>query len=269
MKRWLLIGGGAVAALVVIIVVAVVFLVSSLDSLIQAAVEKYGSVATQAKVTLSEVEISPSSGQGVLRRLVVGNPQGFETDSAFELGEVSVTLDVGTITEDTVVIKEIVVAGPQITYELGSGGSNLDALQRNVDSYVKKMGGGGSETAGEAGKTEDGGGPKLVIENLYVRGGKVSVSATLLQGKKMTVSLPEIHLSDIGKEKEGASPGEVIKEVLASIQTGVVQSASQLDLGGALGSAGEAASKAATEAGGAIMEGAGEAGGKIKKLFGK
>ena len=74
MKRWLIIGGSLVAAVVVVIVVVVVFVLSNIDTLVQEAVEEIGSEATQAKVTLDEVDISITSGTGALRGLTVGNP---------------------------------------------------------------------------------------------------------------------------------------------------------------------------------------------------
>ncbi len=113
---------------------------------------------------------------------------------------VSLHVDTGTVTGKTVVIKEIVVDKPAVTYELGADGSNIDAIAKNVDAY---MGGGGG--AGQKG--EKSGGPKLIIENFYVRGGTVNVSATILEGKTLSAALLDIYLMDIGKEDEGATPG--------------------------------------------------------------
>jgi hypothetical protein len=48
------------------------FVLSSLDGLIQEAVQTYGSEITKAKVTLNEVEIDLASGRGTLRGLTVG-----------------------------------------------------------------------------------------------------------------------------------------------------------------------------------------------------
>jgi len=128
MKKIAIIGG----VLVVVIVIGVVVLLSNLDSIIKTAVEEVGSDATQAKVTLSEVEISADEGKAALRGFSVSNPARFETPSAFKLGEVAVTLDIGSVTEETVHIKEILNSGPEVTYEWKSDGSNLEVLQRNV-----------------------------------------------------------------------------------------------------------------------------------------
>ena len=67
MKRWLLIGGGVGAGLILVVVIVLFFVVSSLDSLIKVAVEKYGSEITQVDVRLKEAEVSVTSGQGALR----------------------------------------------------------------------------------------------------------------------------------------------------------------------------------------------------------
>ena len=127
---------------VVLTGVLIFFLIFSMDSLVTMVVEKYGSQALDAEVTLQKTQISLKSGKGTLTGLKVGNPKGFETESAFQLGEISLTLDAATITKGTVVIKEILIVAPKVTYELGPEGSNLDALQRNATG--KSSGGSGA-----------------------------------------------------------------------------------------------------------------------------
>jgi hypothetical protein len=209
-----------------------------------------------------------------LNGFTVGNPQGFETPSAFSLGAVSLHVDAATVTEDPVVIKEIVIDKPAITYELGDGGSNIDAIKRNVDAYASKFAGGQSESS------DDSEGPKVVIENLYIRGGKISVSAAILAGKSMDAPLPDIHLTDIGKDSGGATPAEVAQKVIDSMTAGIGGAMSSIGvgktldslkntLGGAAGEATEALGKTGEGAAGAVQEGVGKAGESIKGLFGK
>ena len=270
MKRGLIIGGGfGLAAIIGIFV----FLLSNLDSLVKEAVEKIGSEATQAKVTLSSVEISLKSGSGALKGLKVGNPKGFNTPSAFELGGISVKLDTGSIGQDPIVIKEIVISKPQVTYELAGTNSNIDAIQKNVDAYAKKF-----SSGGEA-KKDSGEGPKIVIENLYIRDGQISVSAAFLKGKALSTPLPNVHLKDIGKEEKGASPAEIAKKIIGSMTKGAGSAIGALNLDkmmeGATKAAGEAA-KAVTEGASKAVEGVSETVGKgvedagksLKKLFG-
>ena len=274
MKKGIVIVGG----IAVLAVAAVFYFWSNVGSIIKAAVEKYGSEITQAKVTLDGAEVSATSGEGSLKGLTIGNPAGFKTESAFKLGAISLKVDTGTITSDTIVIKEVVIQAPEVTYELGSGGSNLDAIKKNVDAFVKKMGGGGSSPAASS----DSGGKKLIIENLYVKDGKVNVSASFLQGKALGSPLPAIHLKDIGKEKKGAGAGEIADKVITAITGAAGKAVASLNLGDLAKKAGEQLDavkgqaadvmKKATESGAgatdAIKEGAAGASDALKGLLG-
>lgn len=279
MKKGLVIGGGVVGAVIVIVVVVFALVLGNLDTLVKEAVEKIGSEATQARVTLDKVEISLKSGSGALNGLMVGNPKGFQTPRAFELGRISVALDTGKIGGDVVVIKEIVILKPQVTYELAGTASNVDAIKKNVDAYAKQFSSGGAKKSGE--------GPKLIIDNLYIKGGQVGVSAGFLKGKTLTTPLPDVHLKDIGKKEKGADPAAVAQKVIDSMSQGATSAVGALGLdkmmGDAAKAAGEAAkavqqgtgdaAKAAKEGaegvGKALEKGAGEAGQQLKKLFGQ
>jgi hypothetical protein len=48
MKRWFYIGGGIVLGILILLGIGVYFLLSSLDSIVKQAVEKFGSEMTQA-----------------------------------------------------------------------------------------------------------------------------------------------------------------------------------------------------------------------------
>ena len=71
-------------------------------------------------------------------------------------------------TMDTIVVEEVMISAPEITYEIGSNGSNIDAIQSNVE---KVAGGSGSSDSSSSG--EDG--PKVVINDLYIKGGKINI----------------------------------------------------------------------------------------------
>lgn len=256
MKKILLVGGGVAAVAVIGAIAVFMFVLSSLDGLIQQAVETYGSEITKTQVTLAEVELDITSGKGALRGLRIGNPAGFNTPSAFELGAISIAIDTGTITSDTVVITEIVIDAPDVTYELGGDGSNIDAIQRNVEAYMAEFESGDSATADSGGE-----GPKLIIEDLYITNGTINVSATFLDGQTLTTPLPDIHLEDIGKEDGGASPGEIAEQIIAAITDGASGAVSGLGLEEMMGSAGELL-EGVTEGAGEMLENATEGGGE-------
>ena len=176
---------------------------------------------------MDETVIDTSTGKGSLHGLLIGNPEGFKTESAFKMDKVEVTLDTDSITSDTVVIKKIDILAPEVTYELGGGGSNINAIQNNVNAFVKKYV--GASKSNEKSAAQEGG-TKMIIDHLYVKGGKVNISATLLGGNSMTVPLPDIHLKDIGKKENGATPGEVVKAIIGALNTAILKAVAPLNL---------------------------------------
>ncbi len=242
-----------VAVTVVIVAIAVYWFVGNLDALVKTAIETYGSEITKTEVTLDKVELSPTSGAGSLSGLTMGNPAGFESDHVFKLGQVSVTLDTDSIGGEAIVIKEVVIAAPMIIYEIGSAGSNIDAIQKNVEAYT----GGGDQIESDV---------KLVIENLYIRDGKVNVSASALGSKSLGAPLLAIHLKDIGKKSGRASPGEVVHQIIKAVSNGATQAVGTLNLDKFLGGANGVAKEKVK---GVPEKGKYSEGGTLNKLLGK
>jgi uncharacterized protein involved in outer membrane biogenesis len=273
MKKLLIFGGGGVVVLGGAAVVAVLLLATSI---IKQVIEQVGGDATQAKVSLSDVSLSLTSGEGALKGLVIGNPKGFKGSQAFKLGEVSLKVDPNSITKDVIVVKEVVIASPDITYELAdAGGDNIRTIQANTKSYASKFGGSKTAPAAKPAPSpapapsqpaaKDEKDKKMIIENLYVRGGRVGVTASALAGKPLGTTLPDIHLTNIGKASGGATAAEVADQVIGAIaqasQTAVSKiSADQLK-GLAGGKADEMMKKLGTQGVPAGIPGVGGAGG--------
>ena len=81
------------AVLSVILVAGVLILYSSLGTIITTAITTAGPEIIQAKVSLDETVIDASTGKGSLHGLVIGNPEGFKTESAFKMDKIEVILD--------------------------------------------------------------------------------------------------------------------------------------------------------------------------------
>jgi len=269
-----------IIGVVVVLVVAaggLYFLYSNLGSIIKAAIEKYGSEATQAQVTVNSVTLSATSGQGAITGLVIGNPQGFSAPRSFELGSVSLTVDTSTITQNPVVIKEVVITGPKVTYEQGNSGGNLQKIQQNVMQYAggsataKASPGssGGNQTPPPSSSSSSSGGAakaerKLIIDKLDVTGGEVTATATMLQGRTVKTSLPAIHLTDIGRKEGGATPAEVTQRIISAISDQAAKAA-VAELQKSFGNVGGAVQDQLNKAG----SGAGGAADRLKGLLGK
>lgn len=263
-----------IAALVVVLVVAIggglYYLYSNMDSIVKTAIESVGGDATQTKVSVKNVKLSPTSGEGTISGLIVGNPKGFSTPESVSLGSVAVKIDTSGITvfppsvKFPVLVKEVTINAPSITYERGTSTGNLETIQQSVSKYA------GMDQAKPAAKPAAGGKdePKFIIENLYVRDGKIAISHSALQGKTLSSGLPTIHLKDIGKDKGGASPAEIADKVLGAITQQASRIAS-VDLDKALGQLKGLADKQLQNVGGQVQQNLpGNVGDRLQGLMG-
>ena len=268
-----------IGVIVVLVVIggAGVYVFLNAGGIIKQIVEEVGSEATKTKVSLSEVDLSIQSGEAALKGFRMGNPSGFQTPKAMSFGVVSVKIEPASVTQDVILIKEVVIDKPDITYEFASGGgSNFDAIQKNVNAYAKEMGAGGGGAA-KKDSAEAKGGKKVIIEHLYLRNGKIGVSADFLKGKSLTADLPTIHLKNIGKKSNGATAAEVADQLMSEISKSATKVVSSLGVGKMMDAAKGAlqgAEKMLKEGGGGdakkMLEGATkDMGDSLKGVFGK
>jgi hypothetical protein len=208
-------------AVPVLIIVVLLVLLGSLNRIVKAGVETMGPKVTGTTVTLRQVKISPFSGQGALGGLLVGNPAGFKTDSAFELGQVRVNIDLKSLKSDKIVIEEILIDGPKITFEGDLRGSNIAKIRQNVEAFS----GGGAPTAEPAPSptTAKKPGKKVQIDRFVLKNGEIQLAATLAGGELVTVPLPDIELAGIGKDSGGATVEKVVNEVFPAIYKAITE----------------------------------------------
>jgi hypothetical protein len=198
------------------------WLYSSLDAVVASAIRVSGPDMTGVSVKVAAVKIQPADGTSLLRELEVGNRPGFTTARALFAGQVNMKLDAASLTKDLVLVYEITIEAPEITYEYTSGGSNLDAIQYYVETHISEMTGAkGVASKGEPEK-------KVIIENLYIKGAHVKVHADRLQGKVVTLPLPDLHLTNIGKKSNGVSPSEATRQVVSAIVQNATKTVTRL-----------------------------------------
>jgi len=196
---------GIVATLVVIVLVAIVAVFMFLDKGVEKGIETVGPKITKTSMTVGGVSLSPLSGAGSIKGLVVGNPEGFKTPHAIKMGNASMALDAGSIFADKVVVRSIKVEGPEIMYETNLKTSNLGKILENVEQFT------GPDTKEEEASK------KLQVDDFLITGGKIHVSVTALGGQPITVPLPEVHLTGLGKGPEGITAAELTKLALDKV----------------------------------------------------
>lgn len=214
MKKIILIGGGV---LVVAVIALIVILTLSLDSLVKKGVETVGPQITKTQMTLEKAAISLISGSGALHNFVIGNPEGYKTASAIKVGEASVGVRPASVLSDKIHVTHVRVVGPEITFEGSLGAkNNLSKIMENVEAAT---GGGdaGSKDKPATPPADSGASKKLQVDDFLISGAKVNVTLTALGGRTLTVSIPDIHFTNLGSGPEGITAGELTKMVLNGI----------------------------------------------------
>jgi hypothetical protein len=203
------------AGLLVVVVVGAGIAYLKAGAIVKRGIESYGPRMLGAPVSVGLVTLSPFSGKATLRDLKIGNPEGFKSPSAIEVGDVSVEVDLKSLRSRKLIIDAIVVDDPRITVETGKGGTNLQALQRNLAKYAPA-------NPKEEKTTE---GRKVEIGVFRLRGAKATAVLSQLKDKSYALSLPAIELRDIGSKSGGATAAEATRQVLSAITSASIQAA--------------------------------------------
>jgi hypothetical protein len=218
MLKKLLIAGVAVA---LVVAGAIAFLVSNVDSIVEKAIETLDPRMTGTTVEVGRVALGLTDGRGTIERLVVGNPKGYKAPQAFRLSSIVLGLDASTVANDVIVTRELTIEAPDLFYEKGPGGSNVETIQRNVDQYMKaNFGGGAGKAQGTGGKGDAAKETRFIVERLQIRNGKVRLVG--VPGKEPEVALPAVSMRDVGKGRGGLTAGELASIVIKQMTDGVV-----------------------------------------------
>jgi hypothetical protein len=188
---------------IVLLITGGVGLYFTVNKLVKEGVEKVASETLKVPVTVREVKLSPFSGTGSIKGLVIGNPEGYHTEHAFAMDRIYVSLDIKSLFSDRVTIRSLHIESPSIFYEIGLGNSNIGTIQKNV-------GGGDDADASSESKA-------VTISDLKVASGQVAVSAKLLQGKAASLTLPDFEMKDLDSERAEDVIAEVIDTLVDTI----------------------------------------------------
>lgn len=210
-------------ALVGVGLVTAVVLHLWLGTLIKTGVEQVGPAVTGTSVTLTKVEIGLLAGRAQLEGLAVGNPPGFRAPTAIKVGSARVRLNWRSVFSDRVVIDEITIDAPEVTYEGMLSKSNFSTILDHVRSSSstesnQKTGAPSAQAAPSAGK-------KFLIKELNLTNGRVAVSlgTGVSEDQSLSAPLPDIHLKDVGKDSDGATVAQALLAVFAALNKAGVE----------------------------------------------
>jgi len=223
--------------LVVLLLALAVALMVYINPLVKWAIEKRGSERLGVSVEVREVEIALLYGRAEVRGVRIGNPTGYSERPLFTLDRFLFDMDTRTLLgRRPIVINQVTLEGLAVSYEVLSGVSNVEALQKRMIGRKKRP----------LERVVDRSPRKVVIERFDSCGGSVAYSGAFTARKSVNIVLPEINIRDIGRYSGGVSPAEASQRILGEIMSGI-------------GKAVTSASGSVVNTGGKVLDGAGHA----------
>lgn len=176
-----------------------------LDSIVKSGIEVVGSSVLGTAVTVENVSISPLSGQGRISGLRVANPEGFDSQYAFELESVLVSIDVNSILTDAAEVESIVIMQPIITYETKITSDNIRTLLDNMPE--------GDEDSSDSDSEEEPG-QQIIIREFRMVDSQLNFVSSLVSAP---VTLADIEINNIGAEGGSSSAANAVRVVLQKL----------------------------------------------------
>ena len=176
-------------------------------------IEEAGTAALGTPVHVSSLTFSFPEMKAAIGKLTIDNPKPY--GNAFLKTE-SITFSVADLSRSLVTLNEVVVDGMTVTYYVGGkGGTNIDALRRNMKSTSGK-----SEASAEA--------PKLIIKKLRIINAKL---VPHLPGiGEQPVAIPPITMTDIGTKDKPATAAEVARQVVPRVMNAATNAATKASI---------------------------------------
>ena len=186
----------------------------AINALIKQQIETVGSKVTDQSVTVGKVDMKLLEGAGTINGLVIANPSKYKAPSVFSLKEITLDINLKSLTTDLIIIDQIVINKPEAVVEFTeSGGANikdiLDAIKKNAGTSQPKQ---ENTTA----KAE----PIIRVNKFVLAGVALTVDLSKLGNKAHQATLADINLTNIGGQAGMPASelgAELAKQALSSI----------------------------------------------------
>ncbi len=197
---------GITIAVIVLIGVGIAWWVTtSLDRTIAQAIEEVGSDLLDSRLEVANVKTDLREGSASIFGLEVSNPEGeglaFSNEPAFELGEITVAIDIAGLADGPIPITLVRVLAPRLNAEVTPGGINFLELRDRVNSGSSEPSSGGGSQSGEP--------TQLRIDVFEFMEGSIRANTEAVGGDVRELKLPAVKLTNLS-----GTPSEIGKQVL-------------------------------------------------------
>lgn len=186
----------------------------ALNDLIKAKIEEVGHQVTEQSVTVNSVDVKLFEGAGTIKGLVLANPKEYNASSAFSLNEITLDINLASLTTDLIIIDKIVINNPEAIVEFTkTGGSNIQDI---LDAIDKNLPTSNTDKKPASDKAE----AIIKVKQFVLAGVALTIDLTELGNKVHKKTLADINLANIGGDKglPASQLGtELLKQALSSI----------------------------------------------------
>jgi len=215
MKKILWILGIGLLALIIALAIGVDLYIGPI---IKMGMQDIGPQIIQVPIQVDTVDVNLLAGNAQFKGLKVGNPKGYKTRQAISVGTVVGSVDPFSVFSGKIIVHSVKVESPEITFEGGLNGSNLSKIMANVNAQAQNSAFAPSNNSSNTNNAVNNKpAPKIEVGDFLITNAKVHVSLTGLFGKEMTLPLPDIHLTDLGKGSNGLTPAQLTSTVLEAL----------------------------------------------------
>jgi len=194
---------------------------------------------------------------------VVGNPTGFKTPSAISIGKAAVSVQPGSLLADKIIIRSVEIRAPEITFEGNPfGDNNLKKILDNVNASAATSA--PAPATGEARPAK-----RIEVDDLLLNGIKVHAIITGAVSKDFNLTIPEIHLTDLGKNSDDITAAELTRKILSQITADTIKAVGDYAKTVVGGAVSDILKNGTSNAGKAVDDGATKVKKDIGGLFGK
>jgi hypothetical protein len=253
---------GVLGALAVVLVIAVLIIGAHLGDIVKKGIEIAGPRMTQTTLTVDTVDLSLLAGSAHVKGLVLGNPQGYQAPQSLVVSNAAVSLVIGSVLKQKVVVHSIEVRGLEVTFEGNPFGpnNNLMKILANVEGVSSSPNAAANVTAPAPapvpGPAEQAKPAKTYeVDNLVIAGARIHANITGLLNRQVTLPLPDIQLTGLGTGPEGITAADLTRKILTAITADSIKALAEYVAGlgkDATGVARQAAQDALKNAGGGV-----------------
>ena len=187
----------------------------SLNEFVKAQIETVGQQITEQQVSVKQVDIQLAKGAGSILGVNLPNPSGYKALNAFTLGEITLDINLKSLTQEPIIIDAIIIKNPEAFVEITeSGQANIKELIDTIERHLPKS------TSPQEQQQATSKEPKLSVNKITLAGTALSLDLSALGNKEHQLTLPDVQLTNIGGS-EGLPASElgsvIAKEALSAI----------------------------------------------------